>query len=138
MGRWHHMHDIPLFLRCSGCDKQSRVSEVEHYRVRQNISESGWICTEEGKTLCPSCAKDGPPSDIVTIERLGEMVKKQWDLTFVRPISRAGDVFYFSAAGFNLLRTLSITVTHDSEHGVYNAMLYDGTDKDLGNVNTAF
>ena len=137
MGRWHHIHDIPLFLRCSGCDKQVRVSNAEHYRVHQNISETGWIRSDEDKILCPSCAKNGSPSNIVTIEKLGEMVKKQWNLTFVRPISRDGDVFYFSAAGFNLLRPLSITVTHDREHGIYHAMLYDGTDKDLGNVNTA-
>ena len=137
MGRWHHMHDLPIFLRCSGCDRQERISEKEHYRVHRGTSESGWIRTKEDKILCPSCVKNGPPSGVVTIDKLAEIMQKQWNLTYCRPISRNDDAFYFSAAGFNKLRPLSITVLHDKETDAYHATLFDGTDKDLGNVNTA-
>lgn len=137
MGRWHYMHDLPLFLRCYGCGLQIRVSEPEHYRVHQGISQSGWIRTKDDKILCPSCVENGIPSDAVTIEKIGELVKKQWNLAYVKPISQNGNDFYFMASGFGLLRQLSITVTHDREQNAYRVTVYDGVSRDLGNLNTA-
>lgn len=85
--------------------------------------------------LCPSCAKNGVPDGLMTMEKLADLIKQQWNLTYVRPTGQKDNTYFFAAAGMGVLRPLSITVQR--EENTYHVTLFDGQEKPLGNLNIA-